>query len=33
VSRHFNSAVDQEVKWDFSVKMNQIAGVIVYPAL
>lgn len=30
---HFSSAIDQEVKWDFSVKMNQLAGVIVYPAL
>ena len=30
---HFSSAIDQEVKWDFSCKANSIAGVIVYPAL
>ena len=30
---HFTSAFEQQVKWDFSVKMNQLAGVIVYPAL
>ena len=30
---HFSSAIDQEVKWDTSMKANSIAGVIVYPAL
>lgn len=30
---HFASAIDQEVKWDFSSKCNSRAGMIVFPPL